>query len=81
MNSIVSLPIAGVVIPTSFSLPLLGARVEHRHLGLYGRLTGTVRQDRGQVWFEVALKGGGFRFWPNCNIVRLGPIPIPKGAA
>ena len=33
-----ALPIAGVNVPTRYSLPLVGKRVRHKHLPIAGRL-------------------------------------------
>lgn len=60
-----------------YSIPLLGRRVRHRHLGSLGRLNGFVKEERGHVWFEVDTEGGRY-WWPNCNVESLGPIPMPE---
>jgi hypothetical protein len=68
----------GNLIRGAYEAHLLGARVEHKITGVYGRLSGHMRYERGNAWFEVDTDSGS-RWWLGQNITRLGPIPVPRG--
>lgn len=56
----------------------LGKRVQHKSLGIYGRLNGLVRYDRDALWLSVDTNNGTL-WWISRNVDFLGPIPaIPS---
>ena len=60
---------------------LFAKRAEHVHLGIYGRLTGMVRDDPRGLFYEVDTEAGR-RWWYSRNVKLLGPVPIrlvPRG--
>lgn len=55
---------------------LLGKRVRHKYLDIYGRLNGEVRFSRGTMWAQAETNAGRF-WWIIDNLTALGPIPVP----
>lgn len=70
------LPMAPLLREPSFNPMLIGRRARHKHLGVYGRLTGELRYDRDQLWAEVECESGRW-WWVSTHIQALGPIPMP----
>lgn len=70
------IPTAPLVSERAYNQKVLGRRVRHRHLGAYGRLTGTMRWERDALWLEVQTNDGTF-YWLARSLDELGPIPMP----
>lgn len=79
------LPMAPLITNRLYEPRLLGKRARHRHYGVYGRLSGDVRVDRGVVWVEACVEDSGRHWWAETSVELLGqiqmPRPCPRGSA
>lgn len=76
MSSVSKIPVAPPIEEPRYVPFLLGKRVRHKHLDIFGRLTGEVRHSRGTMWVEADTETAKC-WWLAANLFALGPIPIP----
>ena len=72
-----ALPMAPLETKRLYEPRLFGKRAMHRHYGVYGRLSGDVRVDRGCVWVEAETEDGRY-WWAEHSVALLGAVALPR---